>query len=476
MSLRHLRLQQSDTHVEAGLALVRRELELPDEFPADVLAEAAQAATSPVLPADDLTEFEFWTIDPPGSCDLDQAMHLSRSGEGYCVRYAIADVAAFVRPGGAIDSEAHRRGQTLYGPDVRTPLHPPLLSEGAASLLAGETRPALVWSIELDSSGEGRAVDVRRALVRSRSRLDYAEVQRLLDAGRAEEPLELLREVGRLREERERDRGGMTLPIPEQEVVRADGHWDLDYRAPLPAEGWNSQISLLTGMAAAQLMLYGEVGVLRTLPAPDPRDVARLRRTALALRVPWPQDMPYGQLVRTLDPGVPQHAALLTESTVLLRGAGYSSFDGGVPEQVTHAALAAEYAHTTAPLRRLVDRYVGEVCLALCAGVEVPAWAREALPRLPAEMDESDRRAGTYERLCVNLVEAVLMSGREGEQFSGVIIDVADDRTSGTVQLAAPAVRGRVEGSDLSLGAEVGVRLLEAEVERRTVRFGIISG
>ena len=89
----------------------------------------------------------FVTVDPPGSRDLDQAMHLSRRNSGYRVRYAIADVASFVRPGGAIDQEAIRRVETLYSPDTRTPLHPPVLSEGAASLLPGQTRPALIWTI-----------------------------------------------------------------------------------------------------------------------------------------------------------------------------------------------------------------------------------------------------------------------------------------------------------------------------------------
>ncbi len=110
---------------------------MPADFPADVLAEAEAAVREPDLPSSDLTDLPFLTIDPPGSTDLDQAMHLERRGDGFRVRYAIADVGAFVRPGGALDAEAHRRVETLYSPDTRTPLHPPVLSEGAASLLPG---------------------------------------------------------------------------------------------------------------------------------------------------------------------------------------------------------------------------------------------------------------------------------------------------------------------------------------------------
>ena len=92
------------------------------------------------------------TIDPPGSRDLDQALHIARRGDGWTVRYAIADVAALVRPGGAVDLDAHLRGVTVYAPDAKAPLHPVVLSEGAASLLPGEWRPAVVWTLELDGT------------------------------------------------------------------------------------------------------------------------------------------------------------------------------------------------------------------------------------------------------------------------------------------------------------------------------------
>ena len=104
-----------------GLRQLRDELGVPDDFPAEVI-EAAQAAAADVqLPVTDLTDVEFVTIDPAGSLDLDQALHLSRTDTGYLVRYAIADVAAFVEPGGVIDDECHERVETLYAPSRRTP-------------------------------------------------------------------------------------------------------------------------------------------------------------------------------------------------------------------------------------------------------------------------------------------------------------------------------------------------------------------
>lgn len=471
MPSRHLRLLADADRIRAALDALRTELEVPGDFPAEVIAGAERSAAAVVLPDHDLTEIPFVTIDPPTSMDLDQALHLERDGDGYRVRYAIADVAAFVEPGGPVDAEAHARGQTLYGPDQRTPLHPQELSEAAASLLPDQVRPALVWELRLDHAGELTSADLRRARVRSRAKLAYENVQRDIDAGTAGDMLALLPEVGKLRLDRERARGGVSLPIPEQDVVTSDGGFGLEYRSPLPVEGWNAQISLLAGMAAADLMRTAGIGVLRTLPAADERDLARLRRTARALRVDWPDSLTYAAFIPTLDPTRPNHAALLDAATVVFRGAGYLAFDGAAPEDGRHAAIADEYAHVTAPLRRLVDRYALEVCAAVSAGVEVPAWVREGLPGLPETMSQSDRRAGAYESACVNLVEAALMTGREGERFEGVVVEVHDKEPRGTVVVAEPAVQGRLDGAKLPLGEKVTVELREASLERRAVTF-----
>ncbi|WP_406360506.1 RNB domain-containing ribonuclease [Streptomyces sp. NBC_00715] len=459
--------------LRAALSALRTELGVPEAFPAEALAEAAQP---PRLPAYDATDIPLFTIDPPTSQDLDQAMHLSRrENGGYRVRYAIADVAAFVTPGGALDAEAHRRVMTLYFPDEKIPVHPPGLSEGRASLLPDQTCPAVLWTIDLDADGRTEATDVRRALVRSRAKLDYAHVQRQIDAGTAEEPLALLKDVGTLREALEVERGGISLNVPEQEIVETDGAYELAYRAPLPADGWNAQISLLTGMAAADLMLAYGTGVLRTLPAAPDGAVGRLRRTARALRIDWPHHVSYAQLIRSLDPHRPHHAAFLQECTTLLRGAGYTVFrDGVLPEATAHAAVAAPYTHCTAPLRRLVDRYAAEICLAAVAGQPSPEWALAALDAVPKEMADGGRRAGTVERECVDIVEAALLKDRVGELFEGCVVDVQEhEPTVGTVQLESPAVFARITGgtSRLPLGERLRVRLTQADPGTTKVQF-----
>jgi exoribonuclease R len=449
---------------------LRAELEAPTDFPDDVLADAAAAAAAPQLPQLDRTDLPMVTIDPPGSMDLDQAVCFERTAGGFRVFYAIADVAAFVTPDGPLDREVWRRGVTLYAPDTRVPLHPPVLGEDAASLLPDQVRPAVLWTLELDDAGALTGTDVRRALVRSRQRLHYEGVQAELDSGGADGQLGLLREVGRLRQERARGRGAVDLPTPEQEVsLDAHGSPTLSFRAPLPAEGWNAEISLLTGTAAARLMLDGGIGLLRTLPPADPEAVASLRRSAVALGVDWPAEASYGEVVSGLDPHRPAAAALLVLATRLLRGAGYTAFDGALPEQALHSAVAMPYAHATAPLRRLADRYVSEICLALCAGAPVPSWVRTALPLLPDAMAGATRRASALDRAAIELAEAVVLAPRVGEQFPAMVVERGE--SAGTVQLTDPAVRARCAGTDLPLGERLSVRLVTAEPEKREVLF-----
>ena len=473
-----VRLDPTDAPIPDGVlaalgdrfAAVRAELGLSLDYPAEALAEASVvAAQPPGLPTRDETGLPFFTIDPVGSMDLDQAMHLERDGEGHRIRYAIADVPTFVRVGGHLDRETRVRGQTVYCPDLRVPLHPEVLSEAAASLLPDAVRPAFVWDLRLDGSGELASAEVHRSMVRSVERLDYAQVQAAVDSGRADDRFLMLREVGERRIEQERVRGGASLPMPEQQVRGGeDGGFTLEFRPPVPAEEWNAQVSLLTGTAAASMMIEAGLGVLRTMPAPTEDAVQRFRRAARGLGAEWARGLGYGDFIRSLDRANPRHLALIHEATALFRGAGYSAFDGEVPAEHQHAAVAAPYAHVTAPLRRLVDRFALVVCEAVCQGAEVPGAIRSALPLLPDLMRDSDRRARAAERACADATEAAVLHGREGETFTAVVLDHTDKGMD--VQLVELPVLSQVSGERASLGSQITVRLESADI-----RAGVLS-
>ena len=175
---------------------LRAEYELSLDYPEAAVAEAREAMAAVQMPERDETAVPFFTIDPVGSMDLDQAMHLEEAGDGFRVRYAIADVPLYVRPGGNLDAETRRRGQTIYMPDVRIPLHPSQLSEGAASLLPDQVCSAFVWDMTLDARGEVTDATLYRAQVRSVERLDYRGVQGAVDSGSDDPRLALLKRIG----------------------------------------------------------------------------------------------------------------------------------------------------------------------------------------------------------------------------------------------------------------------------------------
>ena len=456
MPSRRIRVDPA-TGMREGFDAVRREARVAEAFPAEVQSEAEEAARSRT--DRDRIEVGFVTIDPPGARDLDQALHIEQRGDGHRVRYAIADPGAFIAAGGALDRETHVRAVTVYAPDENVPLHPPVLSEGAASLLPGQWRPAVVWTLDLDAAGELVTTDVGRAEVRSIAQHTYADVP--------DELLRLMGEVGERRLALESARGGVRLDVPEQEVVKQGAGWTTRYRVPLPSEAYNEQISLLTGMAAATLMLSAGYGILRTQAKPDERSFSRLRLQASALGVEWPADTSYAEFSRRLDPNRPADAAMMDEAAELAHAATYTAFDGTAPPEPGHFAIAATYAHATAPLRRLQDRYVSECCLAACSGTPPPDWVRAALPTLPDEMAAGARRAAAVERGVVDLVEAVLLQDREGQHFDAIVID------DGLVQVRDPAVRARVVERCPRPGSEVRVLLERADPATRTVAFSV---
>ncbi|WP_228389300.1 RNB domain-containing ribonuclease [Cumulibacter manganitolerans] len=453
-------------------AQVRAELHVREEFPAEVLAEARRAAADPRLPEADDTGLPLVTLDPEGSRDLDQAVHIARDGDGYLVSYAIADVAAFVTAGGPIDDECWLRGQTLYCPDKRIPLHPTELSEDGASLLPEQVRPAALWELRLDASGAVTSATVRRTKVRSTAALSYEQTQRDFAAGSAHPSLALLAEVGPKRLRLAQQRHAINLNLPEQVVEQGPHGWELQYRTPLPCELWNAEISLMTGVAAASIMLDAGAGILRTLPPAPEETLAEVRATALTLGIAWPDGAHPSDVIDGLDRENPRHVAFIEQAAHLLRGAGYLGYTHGRPEDAVHAAIGAPYAHVTAPLRRLVDRYGLEVCLSACAGQPIPAWALDALPRLPDVVAGTGALESRLDNAIIDTVEALLLRDAVGKQFPAVVVGTGKD--SVTVVLDEPAVRAKAEGG-ARLGDSVQVRVDAADPQKPELQLELVG-
>jgi len=435
---------------------------MPNGFPAEVLA-AADAAVARPLGAEhvDRTDVPFATLDPASSTDLDQAFALERRGDDLLLRYAIADVGWFVQPGDPLDVEAWRRGTTMYFPDGRVPLYPPTLSERAASLLPDGPRPAVVFGVLLSPDGVPRLDHVERAVIRSRAKLAY-------DSVRDDQLPGELPEFARRMAAADLARGASRVEPPEQEVEPdGSGGYRIAFRPRLPSEDANASMSLATNLAVAAALLDARTGLFRVMPEPDDRAVKRLRHTARALGVDWPAAVELAAFQRTLDPDVPKNAAFMMAIRRAGGGATYVPYVAGVVPW--HAAMAATYAHATAPLRRLADRYVVLATLAIANGRPVPDDVAAAFAKLPDVMERADSIGNRIERASIDLAEAVVLHGQEGTTFGAIVTDV--DERGVRIQLRDVAVVSRVATDTAVPGQEIRVRLVEADAAKRTVRF-----
>ncbi|MES2339797.1 MAG: RNB domain-containing ribonuclease [Pseudomonadota bacterium] len=456
-------LADPDAALGAGLAAIRTEFQVPEGFPPAVLSAAEVAARQVPNVHRDRTDEPFVTLDPATATDLDQAFAITADGDDLLLHYAIADVAWFVEDGDALDVEAWARGETLYLPDGKAGLYPPVLAEGAASLLPDGPRPAVVFAVRVKRNGAVRLDGVERAIIRSRAKLAY---DRATDAELPAGFAELARRI----RDAERARGAARVDPPDQQVVAGpDGRLTLAYRPMLESEAQNAALSLATNMAVADLLQAHGTGLFRVMEGPDDAAVARLRREAAALGIDWADTIPFTDFERTLDPHDPAQAALMLAIRRAGHGASYAPYRAGVTPW--HAAMAATYAHATAPLRRLADRYVIRAALSIANGDPIEAAVSDAFARLPKAMARADARAARIDRAVIDLAEAVMLRDRIGERFAAIATDI--DERGTRIQLADLPILARVDTTGIAPGDRLTVRLIAADPATRTIGFAI---
>ncbi|MBC6794214.1 RNB domain-containing ribonuclease [Corynebacterium sp. LK28] len=483
---------------ELNFRTIAEEFELPEHFPEDVHAEALHATDRYADQRRDLLDVPFVTIDPAGSMDLDQAVNIqdadgaggvgAAGGAGggadpaggaarWRVRYAIADVAAFVDPAGALMAESLQRGQTMYLPDEPTRLHPAELSEGSASLLPDQTRPAVVWDILLHADGEVAECTVYRALIRSVKRFDYTEVEADMKRGTLHPAIAQLPEVGRARQSSDLRRKAINLRLPSISVERTESddgteRYVLDIDERLEMNDFNSELSLLAGMCAGEMMVRAGVGILRTLPPAGDKEIAAFDNGARALGFDR-SGRSIGELLADIDASTPRGMALMRDAQTLLRGAGYQHFglvgEDADAEPSIHAGIGGHYAHVTAPLRRLVDRFATEVCLAIANSQPIPEWVTANVDQVLSTMKSSGQTASAVDRACLNLTEAVVLQPWVGQNFNATVLH-SDGADKAKILVEQPPILTTCVGGP-DEASTVKVTLVIAEPAARKVRF-----
>ncbi|HYZ89563.1 MAG TPA: ribonuclease R, partial [Myxococcales bacterium] len=413
-----------------------------DEFdPATILA--AQGVPDHVRPEDaagrrDLRALPLVTIDGEDARDFDDAVHVSRVGNGFRLVVAIADVAHYVKPGGALDREALRRGTSVYFPSMVLPMLPERLSNGICSLNPDVDRLCMVCDLALDSEGRPRDAEIYEAVMRSHARLTYTKVAAALE-GRPEPDLRSLlgdlrvaHELARKLTDRRRERGSIDFDLPEAKIVLAeDGSVAEIVRRPRnDAHRLVEEFMLAANEAVARFFdARGLPTVYRIHDQPDEEKLDAFAQLAGLHGFDLPENPTPGELNELLEKlqGTPQQKAL---NALLLRAMMQAQYS---PDNIGHFGLAAPtYLHFTSPIRRYPDLMVHRLLKEHWARGGRPMRQSEReeqeayLAGVAAQCSERERAAMKAERDIDAYFAALFMRDRVGEEYDAVVGGVAD--------------------------------------------------
>lgn len=482
---------------------------VPMEFPPEAIAEAEAAKLPPLGERTDLRDIPLLTIDPEDAKDHDDAVWAFPDEQednqgGYRVIVAIADVSLFVKPGGALDHAAVKRGNSVYLPDRVVPMLPERLSNDLCSLRENEDRPCL--AVEMRLRRDGRKIDHRfmRAMMRSAAKLSYRDAQNIIDGGRADKHIaETVRHLNAafLARWNERSRRSpLDLEMAERRVVlNADGLVErVEKRERYDAHRLIEEFMILANIAAAETLEQRKVArIYRVHDAPDPEKLEALRNYLDSLGyslAPSGAVKPanFNQILKIA--GERDEKEMISE--VVLRAQRQAVYS---TENLGHFGLnIPRYAHFTSPIRRYADLTVHRALVTACRlgiGGQTEEEASR-LSKIAEQISDYERRAMAAEREAKDRYLADYLAARVGAEFDGRIRGVTrfglfvmldETGADGFVPMRSlgferfrfeeerHALVGETTGGLYRLGQPVRVRLEEAAPLTGGLRFEMIS-
>ncbi len=472
---------------------------IPDDFPDDVMAQADAAKPVGLKGREDLRDLPLITIDPSDARDHDDACYAHADEDpknegGHVVWVAIADVAAYVTPGSALDREARKRGNSTYFPDRVVPMLPDRLSGDLCSLHEGVPRACIAVRMVLDAAGNKIGHSFHRGLMRSPASLHYEEVQDAIDGAPNDRTGPLLDPVlkpiyaayAALKAARA-ERQPLDLDLPERRIeLDKDGTVkSVNFKDRLDAHRLIEEFMVLANVAAAETLLSKKTPLLyRIHEEPSPAKLDALRETAQAAGY----TLAKGQVLHTRhlnkllnDAAGTDDAELINLSTLRSMTQAYYG-----PAHIGHFGLALRsYAHFTSPIRRYADLIVHRALITAhgWGNDELSQHDIEDIEQTGAHISDTERRSMMAERDTTDRYLASYLSERVGNEFSGRISGVArfgafvklDEtgadgllpmRSLGREYFHFDQEAGTLMGSDtgmiISVGQRVTVRLSEA--------------
>ncbi|MDB5512182.1 MAG: ribonuclease [Enterovirga sp.] len=487
---------------------------IPHVFPDDVQAEAERARPATLKGREDWRDMPLITIDPPDAKDHDDAVHAAADEDpgnpgGFVLTIAIADVAAYVRPGSALDREALKRGNSVYFPDRVVPMLPERISNDLCSLREGEARPAIAVRIVIGSDGRKRRHAFHRITMRSAAKLSYGQAQAAID-GRPDDATGPLLEtilrplwaayavLGRARDER----GPLFLDLPERKIVLdSEGRVErVTVPERLEAHRLIEEFMILANVAAAEALEKAKSPlVFRVHDEPSVEKMRGLGEVLASVGYKLPKA---GALKPALFNGIlgrfkgTAHEPFINE--VVLRSQAQAVY---AAENLGHFGLnLRRYAHFTSPIRRYADLIVHRALIrAFGLGSDgLPdSTSVEGLAKIGQDISAAERRAMAAERDTVDRLIAFHLADQVGATFtgrisgvtrSGLFVKLAGTGADGFVPAstigadyyrhdeARHALVGDRSGETYRLGDTVEVKLVEAAPVAGALRFEILSG
>ncbi|WP_127753183.1 ribonuclease R [Devosia sp. 1566] len=498
---------------EGAISLIAiHSLEIPYRFPTSVLREAEEAKEATLKGREDWRDLPLITIDPFDAKDHDDAVYAQSDPDpanagGHLVTVAIADVAAYVRPGSALDREAYLRGNSVYFPDRVVPMLPERISNELCSLKEGEPRAALAVRMVIGADGRKRSHSFHRVLMRSAAKLSYQQAQAAIDgqpddkAGPLLEPIlrplwDAYETMAKARDQR----GPLDLDLPERKIVLDEKGMVKDIRIPerLDAHRLIEEMMIAANVAAAETLQAKNMPLLfRVHDTPSTEKLAALRDFLGSLDIAVKKS----DAVRASDfNGILAQARKAGNaeqvSEMVLRSQAQAEY---APENYGHFGLNLDnYAHFTSPIRRYSDLIVHRGLIrALGLGDDgLSDNEMQKLAGIGQHISATERRAMAAERETSDRLLAQFLAGQIGARFegrisgvtrSGLFIRLLDTGADGFVPASTlgadfyryeqeqQAMIGDRTGEKFALGDRVTVRLLEVAPVAGAMRFELLS-
>jgi ribonuclease R len=487
-------------------------LEIPYRFPASVVREAEDAGEVQLKGREDWRHIPLITIDPPDAKDHDDAVHAEPDTDpknvgGHIVTVAIADVAAYVRPGTALDREAYLRGNSVYFPDRVVPMLPERISNELCSLKEGENRPAIAVRMVIDAEGRKKSHSFHRVVFRSAAKLSYQQAQAAID-GRPDDKtgpllapiLNPLWAAYRTMANARDKRGPLDLDLPERKIILDKHGMVADVLVPERLEAMRliEEMMIAANVAAAETLEKRKTALLyRVHDTPSREKLTALREFLTSL------DLSFGksEAVKPVDfnrilAKARQDNKIEQVSEMVLRSQAQAEY---AHENYGHFGLNLDrYAHFTSPIRRYADLIVHRALIAaLDLGKDGLTDGEIAkLPTIAQHISQTERRAMLAERETSDRLLAQFLATKIGAEFmgrvsgvtrSGLFVRLLETGADGFIPASTigqdyyrhveemQALVGDRTGEAFRIGDTVKVRLLEAAPVAGALRFELLS-